>query len=74
MLSAPFVGDGLKNAVLVSDPRCLFVADYLFSVHLQAEKFIRNEKTSRVRDKDGVFQPVADEGGRQHMQSLILDV
>ena len=41
---------------------------------MNAEKRIRNEKTSRVRDKDSVFQPVADEGGRQHMQSIILDV
>ena len=46
----------------------------LEALEVNAEKIIRNEKTSRVRDKDGVFQPVADEGGRQHMQSIILDV
>ena len=39
-----------------------------------AAKIIRNEKLARIKDKDGVFQPVADEGGRQHMQTLILDV
>ena len=39
-----------------------------------AAKIIRNEKLARVKDKNGVFQPVVDEGGRQHMQSLVLDV
>ena len=39
-----------------------------------AAKIIRNEKLARVKDKNGVLQPVVDEGGRQHMQSLVLDV
>ena len=41
------------------------------ALEVNAEKIIRNEKTSRVRAKDGVFQPVADEGGRQHMQCIM---
>ena len=46
----------------------------LQALESNAEKIIRNEKTAMVKDKDGVLQPVADAGGRQHMQSLILDV
>ena len=44
------------------------------AIQTHAEKIIRNEKMARVKGHDGVLQPVADEGGRQHMQSLILDV
>ena len=46
----------------------------LEALQTHAEKIIRNEKMARVKGHDGVLQPVADEGGRQHMQSLILDV
>ena len=44
------------------------------AMQTHAGKIIRNEKMARVKGHDGVLQPVADEGGRQHMQSLILDV
>ena len=43
------------------------------AMQTHAEKIIRNEKMARVKGHDGVLQPVADEGGRQHMQALILD-
>jgi hypothetical protein len=46
----------------------------LDSLHRNAEKIIRNEKTARIKGKDGKLQPVPDEGGRENMQSLILDV
>ena len=39
-----------------------------------AATIIRNEKTAMIEDQDGVIQPVPDEGGRQCMQALILDV
>ena len=35
----------------------------LQALESNAEKIIRNEKTARVKDKDGVLQPVADAGG-----------
>jgi hypothetical protein len=44
------------------------------ALHTNAEKIVRNEKTAKVKGKDGALQPVADEGGREHMQSLILDI
>ena len=46
----------------------------LEALESHADRIIRNEKTAKVKDKDGVLQPVVDEGGRQVMQSLILDV
>ena len=39
-----------------------------------AATILRNERTARVQSKDGSLQPVADEGGREHMQALILDL
>ena len=39
-----------------------------------AATIIRNEKTAKIEDRDGALQPVRDEGGRQCMQALILDV
>ena len=39
-----------------------------------ARTVIRQEQTARIEDENGVMQPVRDEGGRQHMESLILDV
>ena len=39
-----------------------------------AATIVRNEKQARIASKDGVLQPVADEGGRQILQSLILDM
>ena len=39
-----------------------------------AATILRNEKTARVQSKDGALQPVVDEGGREHMQALILDL
>ena len=39
-----------------------------------AAKIIRNEKQAKIQDKDGVLQPVVDEGGRQCLRSLILDL
>ena len=41
----------------------------LQALESNAAKIIRNEKLARVKDKNGVFQPVVDEGGRQHMQT-----
>ena len=39
-----------------------------------AATIIRNEKTAQIQTRDGDLQPVPDEGGREVMQSLILDV
>ena len=39
-----------------------------------AANIIRNEQTAKIEDRDGVLQPVLDEGGRQCMQALVLDV
>ena len=47
---------------------------HMGAVQTHAGKISRNEKMARVKGKDGALQAVADEGGRQHMQSLILDV
>ena len=44
------------------------------ALQTHAGKVIRNEKKAMVKGKDGALQPVTDEGGREHMQSLILDV
>ena len=44
------------------------------ALQMHAATIIRNEKTAKIADKEGVLQPVTDEGGRQCMQSLILDV
>ena len=44
------------------------------ALQTHAEAIIRNEKTVRIEDRDGNLQPVPDEGGRQCMQSVILDV
>ena len=35
---------------------------------------IHNEQTANIEDRGGVLQPVPDEGGRQCMQGLIMDV
>ena len=43
------------------------------AVSSHAETIIRNEKKAKI-EKDGVLQRVHDEGGRQVMKSLILDV
>ena len=40
----------------------------------QAATILRNEKKARVLDKDGAPQCVPDEGGRQCLQSVILDL
>ena len=37
-----------------------------------AATIIRNEKTAKIEDRDGVLQPVPDEGGREQMRSVIL--
>ena len=39
-----------------------------------AATIIRNEKTAKIEDEDGVLQPVPDEGGRQRAQALTRDV
>ena len=44
------------------------------ALQAHAEKIMRNEKTAKIEDKDGVLQPVVDEGGRQCMQAFVLDV
>jgi len=44
------------------------------ALQMHAATIIRNEKTAKIEDRHGVLQPVPDEGGRQCMQSLILDV
>jgi hypothetical protein len=44
------------------------------ALHAHAKTIVLNEKTAKIEDRDGVLQPVPDEGGRQSMQSLVLDV
>ena len=46
----------------------------LHALQSQAASIIKNEKTPTIEDSDGVLQPVADEGGRHEMKSLVLDV
>ena len=43
-------------------------------LHDQAEKIAKTENTARVCDKDGVFQPVSDEGGRHEYKNIVLDM
>ena len=40
----------------------------------QAAHIAKNEKTPTVADSNGALQPVADEGGRHTMRSMVLDV
>ena len=44
------------------------------SVQSQAAQIIRNEKEVKVQDCDGALQPVVDEGGRDKLKPLILDL
>ena len=44
------------------------------SVQRQAAEIIRNEKEAKVQDSNGALQPVVDEGGRESMKPLILDL
>ena len=46
----------------------------LQALHEQAARIARNEKTPTVADSNGALQPVADEGGRHAMSSMVLDV
>ena len=46
----------------------------LEAMQSHASKIIRNEKSAKIEDSSGILQPVADEGGRQCLQSLTLDV
>ena len=43
-------------------------------VQSQAAEIIRNEKEAKVQDSDGALQPVVDEGGRDNLKPLILDL
>jgi len=43
-------------------------------LHDQAQKIAKTENTARVCDKDGVFQPVSDEGGRHEYKNIVLDM
>ena len=40
----------------------------------QAARIAKNETTPTVADSNGALQPVADEGGRHTMRSIVLDV
>ena len=40
----------------------------------QAARTAKNEKTPTVADSSGALQPVADEGGRHTLRSMVLDV
>ena len=40
----------------------------------QAARIAKNEATPTVADSSGALQPVADEGGRHTMRSMVLDV
>ena len=44
------------------------------AVTAHAAQIARNERKAQVADKDGVLQPVADEGGRHSLKSMVLDV
>ena len=44
------------------------------ALNMHAATILRNEKRAQIETRDGVLQPVPDEGGRECMQSLILDV
>ena len=44
------------------------------AVTKHAAQIARNERTGTVADKDGILQPVADEGGRHVFKSMVLDV
>ena len=46
----------------------------LEALHEQAARFGKNETTPTVADSNGALQPVADEGGRHTMRSMVLDV
>ena len=46
----------------------------IMALQEHAAKIIANEKAAKIEDRNGVLQPVPDEGGRQQMQSLVLDV
>ena len=46
----------------------------IHELQAHASKVIRNEKTAMIEEKSGVLQPVPDEGGRQCMESLVLDL
>ena len=40
----------------------------------QAARIAKNETTPTVEDSNGALQPVADEGGRHTMRSIVLDL
>eukprot|EP00812_Abedinium_dasypus_P007843 NODE_1_length_8589_cov_4.556480.p1 GENE.NODE_1_length_8589_cov_4.556480~~NODE_1_length_8589_cov_4.556480.p1 ORF type:complete len:2586 (+),score=446.46 NODE_1_length_8589_cov_4.556480:571-8328(+) len=44
------------------------------ALQAHAQAVIRNEKAARIQGIDGTLRPVVDEGGREVMHSLILDV
>ncbi|MCP4965331.1 MAG: hypothetical protein GY926_08845, partial [bacterium] len=44
------------------------------ALQTHAAKLIRNEKQARIQDESGVLRPVIDEGGREALKPLILDV
>ena len=44
------------------------------AVTAHAAQIARNERKAKIADKDGVLQPVADEGGRHSLKSMVLDV
>ena len=46
----------------------------LQALHEQAARIAKNETTPTVADSNGALQPVADEGGRHTMRSMVLDV
>ena len=43
-------------------------------IQSQATKIIRNERTAKIEDRNGVLQLVPDTGGRHCFESLVLDV
>ncbi len=46
----------------------------LVALQEQAARIAKNEVTPTVADSSGALQPVADEGGRHTMRSMVLDV
>ena len=46
----------------------------LQALQQQAARIAQNEKTPTVADSSGALQPVADEGGRHTMRTMVLDV
>ena len=44
------------------------------SVQKQAAAISRNEREAKIQNNDGALQPVVDEGGRESLKPLILDL